>query len=219
MYKVNLPVKHATYENIVNVTSRMNQGEKNSLSREYGEAVTTMACEILRHIFEVMTIDNEHTNGSGAETKKVLEQITQQLQKYMPWSVSLFGNERLLPVANYLMGQFSVAEEQKYLQFPISSSIAQQLRANVEAIQAGDASRISATFSNIVQILDTGVDELIKKPKTMLKFNIVADKTLNGVISMLTSLGNKRVEKTGKTAKLPIAQQYGQHFSQLISEH
>lgn len=219
MYKVNLPVKHSTYQKIAHVTSRMNQGEKTTLSREYGEAVTSMACEILRHIFEVMTIDNEHTNGSGAETQKVLEQITQQLQKYMPWSVSLFGNERLLPVANYLMGQFSGNEEQKYLQFSISTSIAQQMLANVDAIQAGDTHKIPATFNTIVQILDTGVDELIKKPKTMLKFNIVADKTLNGVISMLTSLGNKRVEKTGKTAKLPVAQQYGQHFSQLISEH
>lgn len=218
MYKVNLPVSERTYQNIMDVAKRMQQGEQKNLSREYGDAVTVMACEILRHIFGVMTIDNEYTKGSGADTKKVMEQVTEQLQKYMPWSVSLFGNERLLPVVSYLTSQFYQKDGQTYLQYPIHANIVQQIKHNAAAIAQGDQSKIVAGFSNMIQIIETGIDELIKKPKDMLKFNIVADKTLNGVIKMLTALGNKRIEKTGKTAHMITAQQYMPHFLGLIDE-
>lgn len=218
MYKVNLPVKDSTYQAIAAVTARMQQGEKTSLSREYGENVTTMACEILWVIFGVMTVDNEYTKGSGAETKKVIEQITQQLQKYMPWSVSLFGNERLLPVANYLTGQFIEQDGQKYLQYPLDTKIAQQMLVSAQAIMDGNQSKIYIGFENMTFIIDAGINELIKKPKDMLKFNIVADKTLNGVIKLLNSLGNKNLEKTGKSAHLQTAQQYMSHFKSLIVE-
>lgn len=218
MYKVNLPVKDSTYQAIAAVTARMQQGEKSSLSREYGESVTTMACEILWVIFGVMTVDNEYTKGSGAETKKVISQITEQLQKYMPWSVSLFGNERLLPVANYLMGQFTEQDGQRYLQYPLDQKVAQKMLASAQAIIAGDQSQIYQGFENMTFVIDAGIEELIKKPKDMLRFNIVADKTLNGVIKLLNSLGNKNLEKTGKSAHLLTAQQYMPHFKSLIVE-
>lgn len=218
MYKVNLPVQQQTYEKLLEVSTRLQQGEKKSLSREYGNAVTTMACEVLRVIFGIMTIDNEYTNGTGAETKKVMEQVTEQLQKYMPWSVSLFGNERLLPVVNYLMSQIKEKDGTYYLQYNISPALVQQLKSNAQAISQNEQQKITAGFANIVQIIEVGIDELIKKPKDMLKFNIVADKTLNGVIKMLTSLGNKRIEKTGQSAHIITSQQYMGHFVGLISE-
>lgn len=218
MYKVNLPVQQQTYQKLLSVSQRIQQGEKKSLSREYGDAVTTMACEVLRVIFGIMTIDNEYTNGTGAETKKVMEQVTEQLSKYMPWSVSLFGNDRLLPVVNYLMGQIKEKDGNYYLQYPVSPSLVNQINANAKALSENDQSKITAGFANIVEFIEVGIDELIKKPKDMLKFNIVADKTLNGVIKMLTSLGNKRIEKTGQTAHIITAQQYLGHFVGLISE-
>ena len=218
MYKVNLPVSASTYQHVMQVSKRIQQGEKQDLSREYGDAVTVMACEVLKVIFAPMTIDNEYTNGSGAETKKVIEDVTAQLQKYMPWSVSLFSNERLLPVVNYLLSQFKQQDGQIYLQYAISAQLANQLHHNALAIAQGDRNKISTGSNNIIQIIETGIDELIKKPKDMLKFNIVADKTLNGVIKLLTSLGNKRIEKIGKTAHILTAQQYMPHFVGLISE-
>ena len=218
MYKINLPVSASTYQQIFEVSKQIRDGSQKNLSREYGEAVTQMACEILRHIFGIMTIDNEYTKGSGADTKKVMEDVTAQLQKYMPWSVSLFGNERLLPVVNYLFSQFKEKDGQMYLQYPVSAQFVNQLQHNAEAIAKGDQAKISAGFDNIIQIIETGIDELIKKPKDMLKFNIVADKTLNGVIKLLTNLGNKRIEKTGKTAHILTAQQYMPHFWGLVSE-
>ena len=216
MYKVNLPVQTSTYQKVADVTARMQQGEKSSLSREYGEGVTAMACEVLRHIFGIMTVDNEYTKGTGAETQKVMDQVTEQLKKYMPWSVSLFGNERLLPVATYLMGQFTEREGQKFLQYQIDDKIALQIQNLSQAIASGDQTKIYSGFEHMTYVIDAGIDELIKKPKDMLKFNIVADKTLNGVIKVLTSLGNKRIEKTGKTAHIVTAQQYLPHFTGLI---
>ena len=218
MYKINLPVSTSTYQQIIDVSNRMRAGSQQNLSREYGDAVTTMACEVLRVIFGIMTVDNEYTDGSGADTKKVMEQVTEQLQKYMPWSVSLFGNDRLLPVVDYLSGQLVEKDGQMYLQYPISHQLAQGLISNSKAIAEGDKTKIVPGFDNIVQIIETGIDELIKKPKNMLKFNIVADKTLNGVIKLLTSLGNKRIEKTGKSAHIITAQQYMPHFLGLMSE-
>lgn len=53
---------------------------------------------------------------------------------------------------------------------------------------------------------------LIREPKHLLKFNLVVDKTLNGVIHMTTHLGYKRLEKLGTQIDLDMANDYIEHF-------
>jgi hypothetical protein len=57
-----------------------------------------------------------------------------------------------------------------------------------------------------------GVTALIREPKKMLKFNLVVDKTLNGVINMTTHMGYKRLEKLGGQLNQATANDYIEHF-------
>ena len=43
-------------------------------------------------------------------------------------------------------------------------------------------SSVEEAFQTLIQIVDLGVTSLVREPKKRLKFNLVVDKTLNGVI-------------------------------------
>ncbi len=58
------------------------------------------------------------------------------------------------------------------------------------------------------QVVDAGVTHLVREPKKMLKFNMVVDKTLTGVINLTTQLGYKRFDKLGKIYDAQSISQY-----------
>jgi hypothetical protein len=57
------------------------------------------------------------------ESEKVLQQILDAFRKYMPWSVS-FGNERLLPLVDYMTSLMKEREQEVYITYPITPQLA-----------------------------------------------------------------------------------------------
>lgn len=218
--QVYLAISHETYRKIESITVQLNAGEVLSLSKPLGEALTTMTCEVLEQAFGVLVkkyAQYEHLASQIQETEKVLQQIDQYLQKYMPWSISLFGNDRLKPVANHILQHFDVSNpDQVYLCYAVAPQVVTQIEHAIMTIEQGDISFVPQAFKALIEVVDTGVTELIRKPKSMLKFNFVVDKTLNGVIHMVTNLGYKRIEKMGQHLSVESAQIYTAHFNGFI---
>ncbi len=65
-------------------------------------------------------------------------------------------------------------------------------------MEKGNNSYVAPALKVFTQIVDQGVTSLVREPKKMLKFNLVVDKTLNGVINLTTQLGYKRFDKLGR---------------------
>ena len=85
----------------------------------------------------------------------------------------------------------------------------------------GDIQALPTTLKSLVKVYVSVVSVSIRKTKTLLKFNFVVDKTLNGVINMVTSTGYKRLEKVGdeyKTGDAAKAQHYAHHFKKFLVE-
>ena len=94
---------------------------------------------------------------------------------------------------------------------------------DLKNLQQGDVQNLRGTLKNLIQVIDLGVSEFIRDPKTLLKFNFVVDKTLNGVINMVTSTGYKRLEKVADDyEKSPSndekLKRYGDHFTKFVVE-
>ncbi|MFI7882262.1 hypothetical protein ACFMJL_12040, partial [Acinetobacter baumannii] len=152
------------------------------------------------------------TEKQRYESEKVLQQILDTFRKYMPWSVSFFGNERLLPLVDYMTSLMKEREQEVYITYPITPQLVQQAQTLTEQIREGNMQSVEKAFQTLIQIVDLGVTSLVREPKKRLKFNLVVDKTLNGVINMTTHLGYKRLEKLGMQVDQTTATHYINHF-------
>jgi hypothetical protein len=130
----------------------------------------------------------------------------------MPWSIALFGNERLCPFVNYFSDMIKYHDEQVYVSYPIDRNLVQQAHALVNKLKNNEIQDMVDVFQTLIEIVDLGVTSLIREPKKCLNFNKVVDKTLNGVINMTAHLSYKRLGKMGNQVDSNAAADCVNHF-------
>ena len=100
-----------------------------------------------------------------AESEKVIQQVLETFRKYMPWSVSFFGNERLLPLVDYMTSLMKEQGQQVYITYPVTLQLVQQAETLTQQIRDGNMQSITAAFETLIQIVDLGVTSLVREPK------------------------------------------------------
>ncbi|MDO7439852.1 hypothetical protein Q5X54_06085 [Acinetobacter baumannii] len=215
-YKVFLKISDSTYTQFASIREKLHAGVRESQSKVLGDVLSDLSCEIIEQVFSVLLKDEQDnstmTRKQRYESEKVLQQILDTFRKYMPWSVSFFGNERLLPLVDYMTSLMKEREQDVYITYPITPQLVQQAQTLTEQIREGNMQSVEKAFQTLIQIVDLGVTSLVREPKKRLKFNLVVDKTLNGVINMTTHLGYKRLEKLGTQVDQTTATHYINHF-------
>ena len=200
-----------TYARFAHTRAQLLQGSKESQASALGDVLSEMACEVIEQVFMVLLQENQHHSQTG-ESEKVIQQILEAIRKYMPWSVSFFGNDRLVPVVEYLSKTIQLEDEKVYMTYPIEQQLAQQVKTSSQKLAGGDRHETVNALKLLTDVIDVGVTHLIREPKKCLKFNFVVDKTLNGVINMTTHLGYKRLEKLGTQLDQQVAVIYVDYF-------
>ncbi|EMC7871693.1 hypothetical protein [Acinetobacter baumannii] len=215
-YKVFLKISDSTYTQFASIREKLHAGVRESQSKVLGDVLSDLSCEIIEQVFSVLLKDEQDnstmTQKQRYESEKVLQQILDTFRKYMPWSVSFFDNERLLPLVDYMTSLMKEREQEVYITYPITPQLVQQAQTLTEQIREGNMQSVEKAFQTLIQIVDLGVTSLVREPKKRLKFNLVVDKTLNGVINMTTHLGYKRLEKLGTQVDQTTATHYINHF-------
>ncbi|EMO5513800.1 hypothetical protein RBI70_06800 [Acinetobacter baumannii] len=215
-YKVFLKISDSTYTQFASIREKLHAGVRESQSKVLGDVLSDLSCEIIEQVFSVLLKDEQDnstmTEKQRYESEKVLQQILDTFRKYMPWSVSFFGNGRLLPLVDYMTSLMKEREQEVYITYPITPQLVQQAQTLTEQIREGNMQSVEKAFQTLIQIVDLGVTSLVREPKKRLKFNLVVDKTLNGVINMTTHLGYKRLEKLGMQVDQTTATHYINHF-------
>ncbi len=200
-----------TYARFAHIRAQLLQGSKESQANALGNVLSEMACEVIEQVFMVLLQENQHHSQTG-ESEKVIQQILEAIRKYMPWSVSFFGNDRLVPLVEYLSKTIQLEDEKVYMTYPIEQQLAQQVKTSSQKLAGGDRHETVNALKLLTDVIDVGVTHLIREPKKCLKFNFVVDKTLNGVINMTTHLGYKRLEKLGTQLDQQVAVIYVDYF-------
>ena len=200
-----------TYARFAHIRAQLLQGSKESQANALGNVLSEMACEVIEQVFMVLLQENQNHSQTG-ESEKVIQQILEAIRKYMPWSVSFFGNDRLVPVVEYLSKTIQLEDEKVYMTYPIEQQLAQQVKSSSQKLAGGDRHETVNALKLLTDVIDVGVTHLIREPKKCLKFNFVVDKTLNGVINMTTHLGYKRLEKLGTQLDQQVAVIYVDYF-------
>lgn len=216
---VKMPITQATYQQLVEINAQLDQNHTSSVAKSLAANFTQLTREVLHQAFGAMVerqIAENADNTQARDTQKILQQIDQQIEKYMPWSISLLGNDRLKPVARYILNHMEEGVDGGQTGYAVFYPIDDALNARVQqhfvALKNGDEQVKPKVFADLVDVIDSGVTTLIREPKNLLKFNFVVSKTLDGVTAMITSLGYKRIEKIGQYLSLEQAQDYADHF-------
>lgn len=208
-YNIYLQIRPETHLQFQSIHSQLNAGETENLSKALGENLADIACEIIDQVFGRIA---RLSHSKDHESEKVIQQIVDTTRKYMPWSVSFFGNERLLPMVNYLYNMTYEHEGEHYVRYPVEKTLVTELLGCVDQMKAGNNQYVKPALRAFTEVVDVGVNHLVREPKKMLKFNVVVDKTLNGVITLTTQLGYKRFDKLGHIYDAHTISHYFDHF-------
>ncbi|MFV7444232.1 hypothetical protein ACNPMZ_16160 [Acinetobacter pittii] len=215
-YEVFLKITDSTYTQFETIRQKLHEGGSQSQSKALGDVLSHLSCEIVEQVFSVLLQNNQNSGMMSAkqiaESEKVVQQILDTFRKYMPWSVSFFGNDRLQPLVEYMASLMKEHDRQIYVTYPVDTHLVQDVHTLTTQVQEGNLQNIAQAFQTLIQIVDLGVTNLVREPKKRLKFNLVVDKTLNGVINMTTHLGYKRLEKLGTQVDQTTAANYINHF-------
>ncbi|ENX36566.1 hypothetical protein F889_00281 [Acinetobacter colistiniresistens] len=206
-----------TYARFAHIRTQLLQGNKESQANALGNVLSEMACEVIEQVFIVLLQENQQHSQTG-ESEKVIQQILEAIRKYMPWSISFFGNDRLIPLVEYLSKTLYLEDERIYMTYPVKQQLAEQIQASSQKLIQGEHAEILKALKLLTEVIDVGVTHLIREPKKCLKFNFVVDKTLNGVINMTTHLGYKRLEKLGSQIDQQLAATYVDYFLKFMRQ-
>ncbi|RZF52173.1 hypothetical protein EXE30_09970 [Acinetobacter halotolerans] len=208
---VYLNIHADTYARFAHIRTQLLQASKESQANALGSVLSEMACEVIEQVFMVLLHENQDYSKTG-ESEKVIQQILEAVRKYMPWSISFFGNERLVPLVEYLSKTLLIEDDMIYMTYPVEQKLAEQVMTSAQKLAEGDSREIANALKRLTEVIDAGVTHLIREPKKCLKFNFVVDKTLNGVINMTTHLGYKRLEKLATQLDQQVAVTYVDYF-------
>ncbi|KKW77977.1 hypothetical protein AAV96_11455 [Acinetobacter sp. AG1] len=215
-YSILLKINEVTYDKFETIRQQLNDGTSASQSRVLGEVLSEIACDIVEQVFSVLLIQNSQPTAISqkykTESEKVIQQIIGAVRRYMPWSIALFGNERLCPFVNYFSNMIKYHDQQVYVSYPIDRNLVLQAHALVAQIKNNEINDMADVFHTLIQIVDLGVTNLIREPKKCLNFNKVVDKTLNGVIHITAQLSYKRLEKMSNQVDSNTATDCVNHF-------
>lgn len=206
---ISLKLKPETHQRFQDIHRKLNACERTDQAKPLGENLADITCEIIDQVFGTIS---KISTSQDQESDKVIQQILDTTRKYMPWSVSFFGNERLTPMVNYLQNMTYEKDGHYFIAYSVDKNLISELMGNVDQIKAGNGQYVSPALKIFTQVVDQGVTRLIREPKKMLKFNMVVDKTLNGVISLTTQLGYKRFDKLGSMYDAKTISQFFDHF-------
>lgn len=208
-YTVELKLKPETYQQFQNIHTKLNNNDREPQSKYLGDNISNIACELIDQAFGSLV--NQSSSKDG-DSEKVLKQVKDAITKYMPWSVSFFGNDRLLPMVNHVNGLMKRKNDQGYITYPVDKVVVEELLGCAEQLKQGNTAYVKPGLKAFTQVVDQGVTSLIREPKKLLKFNMVVNKTLDGVISLTTQLGYKRFDKLSSIYDAQTIGKYFDHF-------
>ena len=139
-YSISLKIQPETHQRFIDLHSRLNAGDPDSLAKPLGENLADMACEIIDQIFGQMV---QIVKSPDSESEKVIQHIIETTRKYMPWSVSLFGNERLMPMVNYLHRMTYTHDGDVFVRYPVEKMLVMELLGCVDQMKTGNHQYVS----------------------------------------------------------------------------
>jgi hypothetical protein len=222
---VAIPIPLELHQQFKVLSQRLHSGERESLAKEAGLLISDVACDVIETIFGQMLDRMAEASGKThyQDAHAAVSEVKSVLRKYLPWATGFFDNQRLSPVARHfesLMHEYvdEQGQEQTFLTFSISTELAQKARQSLAKLRAGQAKDGREAVEVLIEVIEAGLEPLLYTPKRLLKFNFVADKTLNGVIAVTNALAFRQLRKLGEHLSPTLFAPVADHLEQFLKD-
>ena len=178
------------------------------------ELITTFFSELITHLQRAGDVP------AYREAASMVSEIADKLTHYLGWASAFFSNERIKPAVSHyhamMLQRPMQGSMQPVIAFAIPAELAQRLERLLTPLSQGQAASAHEGIEALIEVIDIALHALLIKPKQLMKFNFVVDKTLNGVISLTQTLSYRSLRKIAD--QMPAAHQpvLAQHLQQLV---
>lgn len=198
-----------------------------SLPEQAGKLMSEITCHIIDYIFTDMVKKFSEAKDvavekllSFKESLQQIEEIKGIIRKYFSWAVAWFNAKRLKPVISHYYQLIEYCEidnnTMPCLIYSIPDEMAEKALLSLHELKNMNASNALQAIECLIDVVDVGVTKMLKEPKDLLKFNFIANKTLDGVITMTTALSYKSLRKLGSAMDSQLHQSASNHLQQFI---
>ena len=198
--------------------TRLSDADKKAGTRLLADAY----CDLLDHclIDLLRTIHQTHPSHTMDEALRMTEEVKEKIHHYLGWVAGFLSNERLVPVIAHFNGLVQEmelhGERQHFTVFAISPDLAANAMRVLATLHDGSARHIDEGMELLIQAIEEGLEPLVLRPKQLMKFNFVVDKTLNGVITLVISLFKRSLRKLGPHLPRDLYPQVALHLERFL---
>jgi hypothetical protein len=166
--------------------------------------LTEVYCALLDTCFGELLkqVNEKHDIKTLAEAQSVIEEIQSKARHYMGWISGFLATEKVVKVIHHFDSLVVKAEpgsdQAHFLKLPISLALAEKAALNLTSLINGSSTNIEQGIDILIEATDAAIVHVVEDPKRIMKFNLVVDKTLGGVIVLLKGVGYKIIRKLGK---------------------
>lgn len=194
-----------------------------------GETATTLmqsASEDLIHVFftQLMhALEAENPDPAYREIEHLVQDINHKLNQGLSLISGFFKNDRILPAVTHYAGLFIElprdGELAPHIAVELPDAVLLKAEAACAALREGRANDASEGIDVLTDIIHLAFAQLLVKPKQLMKFNFVVDKTVSGVINLAESLTFRSLRKLGE--HIPPSQYavLAQHIEGFVFKH
>ncbi len=154
------------------------------------------------------------------DTHLRVDEVKAKVRHYIRWASRYIANDRLPPViAHYyaLMHQLNLGSGTKpYLAFNISAEFSADLQRVLSTLADGSTRDLEEVIRLLVRALEETMRPLLIEPKDLMKFNVVVDKTLNGVLMVVIALYKRMLRKTIPKLPQELYPQVAKHLGKFL---
>jgi len=169
-------------------------------------------------LLDELTRTNPGLNLQDAQT--TIEDVKAKARHYIRWVGGFIANDRLPPViAHYyeMMHHLDLGDGMKsYMAFNISKEFAADLDRVLQTLADGTTRDLDEMVNLLVRVFEETMQPLLIKPKDLMKFNFIVDKTINGVISVVTALYARMLRKTVPKLPRELYPQVAEHLGTFL---
>ena len=226
---MNIPlpcVAYATTPELQTQVFQLHQALQTGIRDDQSKLATRLiqdaAHELITIFFSDLIADLQNAGDLPAyrEGASMVSEIADKLTHYLGWASAFFSNERIKPAVSHyhaMMLQHPLdGSMQPVIAFAIPDALAKRLEKVLVPLSQGQAASAHEGIEALIEVIDLALHALLIKPKQLMKFNFVVDKTLNGVISLTQNLSFRSLRKIGE--QMPAAHQpvLAQHLQQFL---
>ena len=219
-------VAYATTPELQTQVSQLNQALQTGIRADQSKLATHLiqdaAHELITTFFTDLITNLQRAGDLPAyhDGASMVREIADKLTHYLGWASAFFSNERIKPAVSHyhtMMLQRPVdGSMQPIIAFAMPEALAKRLEQLLVPLSQGQAASAHEGIEALIEVIDLALHALLIKPKQLMKFNFVVDKTLNGVISLTQSLSFRTLRKIGEQMPPEHQPVLANHLQQFI---